>query len=370
MLPSSPDAPLGGCTARPADHAACRAAIRAGSRSFYAASWLLPRAVRRDAYGLYAFCRLSDDAVDGAGAQADAVPRLRARLAAVYAGRPADAPADRALAEIVARHAIPQALPAALLEGLAWDAAGRRHPDLSSLVAYAARVAGSVGAMMTLVMGERSGEALARACDLGIAMQLTNVARDVGEDARAGRLYLPESWLRDAGIDPDAFLARPEQSPALAAVVARLLAAADLLYARADSGIAQLPAACRPAVRAAGLIYAEIGRDLARGGLDPVSRRARVPGSRKAQLLARAALTGSLRRADRPVLPEAAFLVEAVTAMPRPASVPPVAVSPVVLPPLAGARPAWWNLAARVVRVLDLIEVLRERERFGGAAPS
>ncbi|MBK3422890.1 phytoene/squalene synthase family protein, partial [Methylobacterium sp. IIF4SW-B5] len=147
-------------------------------------------------------------------------------------------------------------------------------------------------------------------------------------------------------------------------------AAADLLYARADSGIAQLPAACRPAVRAAGLIYAEIGRDLARGGLDPVSRRARVPGARKAQLLARAALTGSLRRADRPVLPEAAFLVEAVTAMPRPASVPPVAVSPVVLPPLAGARPAWWNLAARVVRVLDLIEVLRERERFGGAAPS
>ncbi|TGD98771.1 phytoene/squalene synthase family protein [Methylobacterium nonmethylotrophicum] len=351
MLPSSPDAPL----ARPADHAACRAAIRTGSRSFYAASWLLPRAVRRDAYGLYAFCRLSDDAVDGAGARADAVPRLQARLAAAYAGRPADAPADRALAEIVARHAIPQALPAALLEGLAWDAAGRRHPDLSSLVAYAARVAGSVGAMMTLLMNERSPEALARACDLGIAMQLTNVARDVGEDARAGRLYLPETWLREAGLDPDAFLARPEPSPALASVVARLLEAADLLYARAESGIAMLPPACRPAVRAAGLIYAEIGRDLTRAGLDPVSRRARVPGRRKAQLLARAVLTPSTRRADRPALPEAVFLVEAVAAMPHQA---------------ARRRPAWWNLGARAVRVLDLIEVLRERERLGGAAPS
>ncbi|WP_298953315.1 phytoene/squalene synthase family protein [uncultured Methylobacterium sp.] len=350
MLPSSPDSPV---AARAADHAACRAAIRTGSRSFYAASWLLPRAVRRDAYGLYAFCRLSDDAVDGEGARADAVPRLRARLALAYAGRPHDAPADRALAEIVARHAIPEALPAALLDGLAWDAAGRRHPDLSSLVAYAARVAGSVGAMMTLVMGERSPEALARACDLGIAMQLTNIARDVGEDARAGRLYLPETWLREAGLDPDAFLARPEPGPALAAVVARLLAAADTLYARAESGIAMLPPACRPAVRAAGLIYAEIGRDLERGGLDPVTRRARVPGGRKVRLLARAALTPSARRAARPPLPEAAFLVEAV--MPVPTAV---------------ARPAWWNLGGRVVRVLDLIETLRERERLGGAAPS
>lgn len=359
MLPSLPDArprtPFAASLSRSADHTACRAAIRAGSRSFYAASWLLPGPVRRDAYGLYAFCRLSDDAVDGAGARADAVPRLRARLAAAYAGRPADAPADRALAEIVTRHAIPEALPAALLEGLAWDADGRRYPDLPGLTAYATRVAGSVGAMMTLVMGVRSPEALARACDLGIAMQFTNIARDVGEDARAGRLYLPEDWLREAGIDPDAFLARPEPSPALAYVVARLLAAADGLYARADSGVALLPPGCRPAVRAAGLIYAEIGRDLTRSGLDPVGRRARVPGGRKLQLLARALTTSSLRRADRPAVPEAAFLLDAVAVMPAPA---------------VPSRLAWWNLGGQAVRVLDLIEALRERERLGGAAPS
>ncbi len=252
------------------------------------------------------------------------------------------------------RHAIPEALPAALLEGLAWDAAGRRHPDLSSLVAYAARVAGSVGAMMTLVMGERSPEALARACDLGIAMQLTNVARDVGEDARAGRLYLPESWLREAGIDPDAFLARPAPSPGWPPWS---LACSRRPTSSMSGGIRHRDAApaCRPAVRAAGLIYAEIGRDLARAGLDPVTRRARVPGARKAQLLARALATPSTRRADRPALPEAAFLIEAVAAMP---------VAP------AAKRPAWWNVGAQVVRVLDLIETLRERERLGGAAPS
>ncbi|GJD99118.1 phytoene/squalene synthase family protein [Methylobacterium isbiliense] len=350
MLRSSPDLPL----ADAADHAACRAAIRTGSRSFYAASWLLPRTVRRDAYALYAFCRLSDDAVDTGARRADAVPVLRERLSRAYAGRPWDSPADRALAEVVARTAMPQALPAALLDGLAWDAAGRRYADLPALCAYAARVAGSVGAMMTVVMGERSPVALARACDLGIAMQLTNIARDVGEDARAGRLYLPESWMREAGLDPDAFLAHPHPSPALAAVVTRLLRAADLLYLRSEPGIALLPAGCRPAVRAARLIYAEIGRSLERQGLDPVSQRARVTGPRKAALLARAGLPLAAGGVPWPPLPEAAFLVEAVAALPQ-------AAAP-TLP--------WWDLATRAERFLDLIEILRERESVRDPAPS
>lgn len=344
-----------------ADHAACRAAIRAGSRSFFAASALLPPSVRRPAYGLYAFCRLSDDAVDdvAASGRPAAVARLSARLGRIYEGRPADSPADRALADIVAEHTIPQALPAALIEGLAWDAQGRRYETLEDLTAYAARVASSVGAMMTLIMGSRDPAILARACDLGLAMQFTNIARDVGEDARAGRLYLPLRWLRDAGIDPDAFLADPAATPALGGVAARLLAAADALYARSEAGIGGLPPACRPAIRAARLIYAEIGRELERGGLDPVTTRARVDGRRKAALLARA-LMPVRAAASGPValLPEVAFLVEAVAA--RPSGQNPV--------------PAWWDVPGQVVRVLDLIETLREREAFaqegGAAAPS
>ncbi|GJE17039.1 phytoene/squalene synthase family protein [Methylobacterium marchantiae] len=334
------------------DHAACRAAIRTGSRSFFAASALLPPAIRRPAFGLYAFCRLSDDAVDDVAesGRRPAVARLQLRLARAYEGRPCDAPADRALADIVSDHAIPQALPAALIEGLAWDATGRRYETLSDLTAYAARVAASVGAMMTLIMGVRDPAVLARACDLGVAMQLTNIARDVGEDARAGRLYLPQSWLREAGIDPDAFLREPGFTPALGRVVARLLAAADLLYARSESGIAGLPAACRPAIRAARLIYAEIGREVERAGYDSVSRRARVDGRRKLALLGRALVATEDRAAlHEPPLPEILFLIEAVTARPVKAS----------------AIPPWWNVPAQVARVLDLVETLREREALG-----
>ncbi|CAX25422.1 MAG: phytoene/squalene synthase family protein [Methylorubrum extorquens] len=340
-----------------ADRSACRAAIRAGSKSFFAASLLLPPAVRVSAYGLYAFCRLSDDAVDEAGgSRAAALARLERRLTAACAGRPDNHPADRALTEVLARHAIPEALPRALLEGLAWDTQGRRYDTLSELAAYAARVAGAVGAMMTLVMGVRDGPALARACDLGVAMQFTNIARDVGEDARAGRLYLPREWLDAAGIDTNAFLAEPRLGPGLQRVVADLLAAADELYARAEPGIAALPLSCRPAIRAAGLIYAEIGRAVEANGLDSVTRRARVTGARKAGLLATAILpAGGGQGLSAPPLPETAFLVEAVTHHPVPA---------------ARRLPPWWNVSGQVVRVLDLIEVLEERDAFRRSAAS
>ncbi|GJD55797.1 phytoene/squalene synthase family protein [Methylobacterium dankookense] len=356
--------------AAPTDHAACRAAIRAGSKSFYAASLLLPARVRRPAYGLYAFCRCADDAVDeirGPARRRAAVEGLAARLARAYAGYPADGPADRALADVVAEHAIPEALPRALLEGLAWDAEGRRYADLPALTAYAARVAGTVGAMMTLIMGRRAPEVLARACDLGVAMQFTNIARDVGEDARAGRLYLPLAWMAEAGLDPDAFLAAPAHDAALAGIVARLLAEADRLYARAESGIAALPADCRPAIRAAGLIYAGIGHAVAGNGHDAISRRARVGTARKLALLARAAAPGfsapgfpalgpAASGLTAPALPATAFLVEAVPQFAAPHGP-------------ARALPAWWNLRGQALHVLDLIETWETRDARRTALP-
>ena len=193
--------------------ATCRALLKGGSRTFHAASKVLPRRVADPAIALYAFCRLADDAVDLGNDRAAAVARLRERLDRAYRGQPMDMAADRVFADVVAKFCIPRQLPEALLEGLAWDAEVRRYETLHDLTAYAARVAGTVGAMMTLVMGQRSPEIVARACDLGVAMQLTNIARDVGEDARAGRLYLPLSWLREAGIDPDAWLANPVVYP-------------------------------------------------------------------------------------------------------------------------------------------------------------
>ncbi len=293
----------------------CRALLRGGSKTFLAASLLLPRHVHEPASALYAFCRVADDAIDIEG---DSVASLLVRLRLAYDGRPLPFAPDRALADVVARHGIPAALPEALLEGFQWDVEGRRYEDFAALSDYAARVAGTVGAMMALLMGARAPDIVARACDLGVAMQLSNIARDVGEDARNGRLYLPLAWLRDAGIDPDAWLENPDFSPALADVVARLLAEADTLYARAGIGVARLPRTCRPGISAARLMYADIGQEVRRRGFDSISQRAVVSTRRKLWLLMRS-LVASLARASAtpvPTLESVRFLVEAVVQAP------------------------------------------------------
>lgn len=342
---------------RPADLAACRALLRNGSRSFLAASHLLPGWVRDDAIALYAFCRVADDAIDQAGGGA-ALGSLRARLEAAYAGSPADIPADRALADLVARRDIPIALPAALLEGFAWDADGRRYADISALSAYAVRVAGSVGAMMALLMDARAPETVARACDLGVAMQLSNIARDVGEDARAGRLYLPLDWLRAAGIDPDGWLARPVFNDALAGVVRRLLEVAEAFYRRADDGIRALPRSCRLGIGAARVLYAEIGCQVARNGYDSVSTRAVVSGRRKLMTLAGLAFAPrGAPRADFTVLPEAAFLLDAMAGVAARAGL------------AREAEPARAGAGDRLIWLIDLFTQLERRAQVGPASP-
>ncbi|MCX2864545.1 phytoene/squalene synthase family protein [Paucibacter sp. PLA-PC-4] len=333
-----------------ADVAACRASLAANSKTFHAASLLLPPAVRAPATVLYGFCRLADDTVDVEGGRRLAITQLRRRLDRVFEGRPQAVAADRALAAVVARYAIPRALLDLLIEGLSWDVEGRSYETLDELQDYAARVAGTVGAMMSLLMGVREAPALARACDLGVAMQLSNIARDVGEDARMGRLYLPRQWLREAGIDPEAWLAAPRFEPALAGVMQRLLASADELYARAAAGVASLPMACRPGINAARLLYAEIGHEVARAGGDSVSRRAVVSGRRKSGLLLRAGFS---------LWPGRALL----QAPPLPANRPLLAAVAAEEPP---PQPA-----GKVDFVLDLFERLERRERqthFGRSA--
>lgn len=338
--------------ASPSDAAACRAAIKTGSRTFYAASLVLPLKVREPAYGLYAFCRLSDDAIDLSGGSVEALDRLRHRLDRAIVGRPLDHAADRAFADFLHRYCVPRELPEALLEGLAWDAEGRRYETLEDLHAYAARVAGAVGAMMTLMMGGRASATLARACDLGVAMQLTNISRDIGEDARMGRIYLPLQWMREAGLEPDDFLACPVHGPEIKSLVARLLAEADRLYARAESGVSNLPWNCRPAILAAGRLYAEIGREVERAGHDSVTRRARVSGPRKLQLLAQAAGRAPFIGAvdESPPLPAVQFLVDAVGAAPTPATSPRNRSKPI---------------GPQIMRVLEMFERLERAEQFG-----
>jgi phytoene synthase len=288
--------------------------LRAGSKSFHLASRLLPARVRAPTFALYAFCRHADDAVDDASSDRDArsaVDALRARVDRVYAGRPQEALVERAFARVVERFEIPRALPDALVEGMEWDVVGRSYQTPADVRAYGVRVAGTVGLMMTMVMGRRDPEVLARACDLGVAMQLTNIARDVGEDARRGRIYLPGAWLDEAGVDREAFLAAPTATAPVRDVVARLLAEADVLYTRADAGIAHLPVDCRTAIRAARLVYASIGDRIRRAGYDSVTQRAVVPLRHKLWLVLRA--FGARRWSPLPlegrISPEAAPLL-------------------------------------------------------------
>jgi 15-cis-phytoene synthase len=305
---------------RPDDLEHCRAAIRTGSLSFHAASRLLPTKVRDPALVLYAFCRLADDEVDEGDHKGHAVLTLQKRLDLAYAGMPRNAPEDRAFASIIEEFDMPRALPEALLEGLAWDAIGRQYDTLSALRDYSARVASAVGAMMCVLMRVRDPHALARACDLGVAMQLTNIARDVGEDARAGRLFLPLDWLKEAGIEPDTFLQNPQATPAIRRMVARLLAEADRLYLRSEAGIGALPRQARMGIWAARLIYAGIGTELRRQSCDSISRRAHTSKLQKLGWMAKAGLWAAgdtiMPRSAviyAPPLPEVRFLVGAAS---------------------------------------------------------
>lgn len=294
------------------DRERCAEAIRQGSKSFHTASKILPRRIREPAYALYAFCRLADDWVDDGPATEDSVDRLQARLDEIYNGNPANHFVDRAFAGVVRQFDMPKCLPEGLIEGLRWDVEGRIYETLDDLLEYAARVAAAVGSMMTILMGERRQDVLARACDLGLAMQLTNIARDVGEDARNGRLYLPRSWLREEGLDPEDWLGSPVFNEAIGRTTLRLLDTAEEFYERSGPGIANLPMDCRPAIKAASIIYREIGRQLKRNGGNSVDQRTIVSKSRKLQLLGQALVTTPLiwQPPVKPPAPATEFLVK------------------------------------------------------------
>lgn len=205
---------------------------------------------------------------------------------------------------MVADFEMPRALPEALLEGLAWDALGRRYATESELFDYCARVAAAVGAMMCVLMRVRCPDALARACDLGVAMQLTNIARDVGEDAMEGRLYLPTEWLAEAGLTSEQFLENPRPTKAIRQMVRRLLVQADRLYARSEAGVSGLPRAVRPGIFAARYIYAGIGAQVQKAGYDSFTTRAHTSKAQKVGWLG----LSILRSGATMVMPRSALL--------------------------------------------------------------
>jgi phytoene synthase len=271
---------------------------------------------------------------------------------------------DRSLYRVVATYQLPRLLFDALIEGFEWDAQGRRYETLAELEDYAARVAGTIGAMMALLMGVRDPAAVARACDLGVAMQLTNIARDVGEDARAGRIYLPLKWMAYAGIDVESWLAHPQMSDGLRMVINDVLCEADYLYAGVESGIAQLPRGCQAGINAARFIYADIGRVVRGFGCDSIAQRAVVSRSRKAQLLFKSFVVNARprRSSAATALTATDYLVQSVVSH-RPDPGAPTLAAPLQIP--------WWRIKSRALWLIDLFERIERRsvmDERGGSA--
>ena len=259
------------------------------SKSFAFAGRLLPSWCRDDAAALYAWCRRCDDAVDGpreAAARATAVAELRVELARVYGAGVERDPVLAGFQEVVRRHAIPRRFAEDLVAGMAMDVGAVRYRTFDDLRLYCYRVAGTVGLMMAHLMGVRDWSVLRRAVDLGVAMQLTNICRDVEEDAERDRIYLPAELL-EAHRRPE------DPGGEVGRAVAELLRRADELYASADVGLSALPLRCAIGIRAARLIYAEIGRVIAHRHFDVQAGRAVVSHGRKSWLALRA-LCGAL----------------------------------------------------------------------------
>lgn len=263
------------------DLVACRASIAKHSRSFALASTLLGPTARDHAAAVYAWCRAADDAIDLAplAEQAAALVEERAELDRIYGGAPHTA-AGRAFAIVVAERRIPIAYPRALLDGMAMDVDGTTYRTDDDLLAYCYRVAGVVGLIMCHVLGVADDRALAPAVHLGIAMQLTNVCRDVGEDWALGRLYLPDELLAQQGL---AGLHRKlgGKLPAharegLHAAQRVLLDRADRYYASARRGYRDLPARAALAIRTAARVYRAIGARVRSLGPTSLERRAVV----------------------------------------------------------------------------------------------
>ncbi len=286
--------------------ATARESIARGSKSFAAASTLFDRPTRERAWLLYAWCRRCDDIADGQdhGHGMTILPGAPARLAglsamteAALAGQVVGDPAFDALRLVAAETAMPPAWPRDLIAGFALDARDWRPQTEDDLYRYCYHVAGVVGCMMAVVMGVSPDDdaTLDRACDLGLAFQLANIARDLDEDDRAGRCYLPQDWLTETGIAPGALFA-PANRPRVALLARRLTDRAAAFEASARRGTPALPGRAAWAVLAAANIYGAIGRTVAARGERAWDRRVTTGKMQKIGFIARAAYEARRRQ--------------------------------------------------------------------------
>lgn len=266
----------------------CQQKASASGSSFYYSFLFLPRERRQAITALYAFCREVDDAVDecsDAGVARAKLAWWRGEVAALYAGRPTH-PVTQALATSIQRFALPQEQLAEIIDGMEMDLETVRYPDFKALHLYCYRVASVVGLLAAEIFGYRDRQTLKYAHDLGLAFQLTNIIRDVGEDARRGRIYLPQDELARFGVsEADILASRPSEG--FRKLMEFQVERARDYYQRAHS---QLPEVDRRS-QVAGLIMAAIYRttleEIVADGCRVLTHRLSLPPLRKLWLAAK-----------------------------------------------------------------------------------
>ena len=283
--------------------ALARDSIARGSRSFAAASRLFDRVTRERAWLLYAWCRRCDDIADGqelgwhreAGPppsrreSVDRIEAIRALTARALDGHPTADPAFDALGQVGSECGLTRDMTDDVIDGFALDAAQWRPRSEGDMMRYCYHVAGAVGVLMARIMGvaKDDHDTLDRACDLGLAFQLANIARDMWEDDANGRCYLPLEWLAEADIPPGQHM-KPMFREALVGLVARMLDLAEEHEAAARVGAARLGFRQRWAVLAATNIYGAIGREVRRKGSAAWDHRVHTNAAQKAAHVSRA----------------------------------------------------------------------------------
>jgi phytoene synthase len=272
-------------------YAVCRAIMRENASTFSLASRLLPPERRSATYALYGLFRTLDDLVDetdtGSLAREQALSELagwRAWLE-VPSSPPPSHPLLPAFLETVHRYTIPLRYFIELIDGLEGDIVSRRYADFGELALYCYRVAATVGLAMSRVLGVTSERARGHAVELGVAMQLTNILRDVREDAEHGRIYLPQDELAAVGWDDRRLRSGVVDEP-LRSLIRRQIARARSYYDRGLAGLPYLSPDARFAILVAARVYAEILTEIERRDFDVLAGRAHVPWSRKVQIVA------------------------------------------------------------------------------------
>ncbi len=268
----------------------CRQVTQRASKTFYWGSAFLPSAKRRAVWAIYALCRTIDDIVDetdsllpraghlrGADTPAQNLDYWRHALQRIYQGYGDDRnPIQCAWMDMLTQYPVPLQATMDLLNGVEMDLTYNRYQTFDELYVYCYRVAGTVGLLTSPIFGYQCEEALPRAVELGVALQLTNILRDIGEDARRNRIYLPQEEMQRFHYS-EADLMNGVVNDAFCELVRFQIARADDYYRRAQPGIALLSQDCRLAVSLSGTLYHSILDRIRLNKYNVFTRRASVP---------------------------------------------------------------------------------------------